>query len=108
MIGAETPVITQGQKLSILLALAISRAPALHGLAKRLLGAAWAGFPGCAEEGWASGIGCRRDGERVGEEKESRYRPMKNSSLRAQQMKSTTCSGIFVSAVCNHQAIASW
>lgn len=31
--GAEIPVMIQGQVLSILLALAISNAPALHGLA---------------------------------------------------------------------------
>lgn len=65
------PVITQGQKLSILLARAISRAPALHGLAVL--------------------TGCRREGDRVGEEKESRYSPMKNSSFSAQQMNRTVC-----------------
>lgn len=72
MTGAEIPVTTHGKKLSILLALANSKAPALQGLAKRLLGCAWAGFPGCADAGWASGTGCRREGERVGEENESR------------------------------------
>lgn len=72
MTGAEMPVTTQGQKLSILLARAISRAPALQGLAKRLLGTGLAGFPGCTEEGWASPTGWRSDGDRIGEEKESR------------------------------------
>lgn len=72
MTGAETPVIIHGKELSILLALASSKAPALQGLAKRLLGCGWAGFPGCADAGWASWTGCRREGERVGEENESR------------------------------------
>lgn len=65
------PVITQGQKLSILFARAISRAPALQGLAVL--------------------TGCKREGDRVGEEKESRYSPMKNSSFSAQQMNRTVC-----------------
>lgn len=73
MTGAEMPVMTHGQKLSILLARAISRAPALHGLAKRLLGTGLAGFPGCTEEGWpTSPTGWRSEGERIGEEKESK------------------------------------
>jgi hypothetical protein len=66
------PVMTHGQKLSILFARAISRAPALHGLAKRLLGTGLAGFPGCAEEGWVSPTGWRSEGDRMGEEKESK------------------------------------
>ena len=72
MTGAEIPVITQGQKLSILFALASSSAPALHGLANRLVGAGCAGLPGCMEPGWVPSTGCKREGERVGEEKESR------------------------------------
>jgi hypothetical protein len=72
MTGAETPVMTHGQNLSILLARAISRAPALHGLAKRLVGTGLAGFPGCTEEGCAPPTGWRREGDRIGEEKESR------------------------------------
>lgn len=78
MMGAEIPVSTHGQKLSILFARAISRAPALHGLAKRVVG-------------WATGtaLGCSREGESVGEEKESRYNPMKNISFMAQKVNRT-------------------
>lgn len=36
----------------------------------------------------AEGV-CRREGDRRGEEKERRYRPMKKSSLRAQKVKRT-------------------
>lgn len=49
--GAEMMVMIQGIWLSILFARAISRAPALQGLAKRLLGAGLAGLPGWAEDG---------------------------------------------------------
>lgn len=79
-------MITHGIRLSILFALASSKAPALHGLVKSVL----ARVPGC-KEGWSSATGSRREGERVGDEKERRYRPMKNSSLRAQQTNKTTC-----------------
>lgn len=87
MTGAEIPVMIHGQRLSILFALANSMAPALHGLVNRLLGAGCPGLPGV----WPSPTGCRRDGESIGEEKERRYRPMKKSSLRAQQMNRTVC-----------------
>lgn len=77
MIGAEMPVMTHGQKLSILLARASSRAPALQGLAKRLDSGARAGEPGCAEAEPSPTppsppMGWRRDGDKVGEEKERR------------------------------------
>jgi hypothetical protein len=90
MTGNEMPVMIHGQVLSSLLARAISRAPALQGLAKRLAGSGCAGFPGWAEESWESETGCRSEGDRVGELKDRRYRPMKKASLRAQQMKRTT------------------
>lgn len=83
--GNEMPVMIHGQVLSSLFARAISRAPALQGLAKRLAGSGWAGFPG-----WESETGCRSDGDRVGEEKDRRYRPMKKASLAVQQMNRTT------------------
>jgi hypothetical protein len=89
MIGAETPVITQGQKLSILFARASSNAPALHGLAKSIDGAGWAGLPGCVDEATSPPTGWSSDGERMGEENDRRYRPIKKSSLKKQKMKST-------------------
>lgn len=49
------------------------------------------GWAGCVEEPSAPAVGCRRDGDSMGEEKERRYRPMKKSSLRAQQTNSTVC-----------------
>jgi hypothetical protein len=45
------------------------------------------GLPGCRDEG-ASGSP-RRVGERKGEEKERRYKAMKNSSFMAQKVKRT-------------------
>lgn len=81
------PVMIHGQVLSSLLARAISRAPALQGLEKRLAGSGWAGLPGWADE--PSETGCRSEGDRMGDEKDSRYRPMKNASFRAQQTNRT-------------------
>lgn len=72
MTGNDAPAITQGQKLSSLLALANSSAPALYGLAKRRDGAGGAGPVGSAEEVPDLEPCCRRLGERIGEEKESR------------------------------------
>lgn len=74
MIGAEMPVMTHGQKLSILFARASSRAPALQGLEKRLDNGATAGDPGCAEAAPSPSppTGWRREGDRIGEEKERR------------------------------------
>ena len=93
MTGKLTPAKTQGQKLSILLARASSRAPAECGLANRwrssdeLTCAPWL-MMACAA--W-SGTVSRREGERSGEEKESRYSAMKKASLRAQATKRTVC-----------------
>jgi hypothetical protein len=88
IIGAETPVMTHGQKLSILFALASSIAPALHGLENKV--ETRADVPcllarNCASEE----MGSRRPGESIGEEKERRYSPMKNNSFMAQKMKRT-------------------
>lgn len=85
---------TQGQKLSILFARAISKAPADQGLANRVDGAGMAGLPGWTD--WAMvpvslGSGWRRDGERVGLLKERRYSPMKKISFKAQKTKRTVC-----------------
>ena len=93
--GNETAVITQGQKLSILLARANSRAPALQGLANTLVEAGGGGVPPTVTPcgGWS------REDDRVGDEKESRYRPIKKSSLRAQQMKRTVYCVIVVSII---------
>ena len=72
------PAKHHGTKLSILFALAISRAPADHGFAKSILGFGCAGEPGWAggaalrQEGFEGSVGTRRDGERRGEEKERR------------------------------------
>ena len=60
--GKEIPAMTQGQKLSILLARASSLAPALCGDAKSADGAGGDGTPGW-DRSW---------GERIGEEKERR------------------------------------
>jgi hypothetical protein len=89
MKGAEMPARAQGNEESILLALqemvsftragvdwdgcgcvyrAISIAPADQGLVKRTEGFGAAGLPGSRLEGEP----CSRDGERIGEEKESR------------------------------------
>lgn len=90
MIGAEMPVITHGQKLSILLARASSNAPALQGLAKSVEIGAMAGDPGWAEAGTAaSPTGWSRDGESVGDENDSRYRPIKKSSFIVQNKNRT-------------------
>ena len=72
IIGKDTPAITHGQKLSILFARASSSAPALYGLAKSVDGAGCDGLPGWAEEPGEFGIGCKREGERIGDEKERR------------------------------------
>ena len=65
------PAKIQGTVLSILFALAISMAPALHGFVKRALNFGWAGDPGWVEA-MPSLLVWSRDGERRGEEKESR------------------------------------
>jgi hypothetical protein len=90
MMGNDIPVMIHGHVLSSLFARAISRAPALQGLAKRLAGSGWAGFPGWAEDSWESETGCRSEGDRVGEEKDKRYSPMKKASLAVQQMNRTS------------------
>lgn len=69
MTGNETPAITHGQKLSILFARASSIAQALPGVAKIAEGCD--GLPGCDVAPGLSFIG-RRDGDRMGEEKERR------------------------------------
>ena len=70
MTGKLTPAITQGQKLSILFALASSIAHALPGAANSV-DAGWVGDPGCVEAPGELLVG-RREGERMGEEKERR------------------------------------
>jgi hypothetical protein len=66
--GAETTARTQGTVLSILFARAISIAAALHGLGRMLDGTL--GEPGWTEAG--SPLGANKEGERYGDEKESR------------------------------------
>ena len=85
MTGAETTARIQGTVLSILFALACSIAPALHGFGRMLAGTL--GEPGWIEEN--SPFSAKRDGERYGEEKDSRYSAMKNSSFKAQTRKRT-------------------
>lgn len=89
MTGADTAVIIHGMVLSSLFARAISRAPALQGLANSVDGAWCAGLPGCGDRGCVLGTGCSKEGDRMGDEKDSRYRPMKKSSFRAQNTNST-------------------
>ena len=60
-----------GKVLSILFALAISKAAALHGFANIVVGFGWAGEPGWVETIPLYSV-LRRDGERRGEEKERR------------------------------------
>ena len=79
-------VIAHGTRLSILLALASSNALALHGLVKRPANVLLTGT-----DDWLAATGCRREGDSVGDEKERRYKPMKKSSLRAQQINRTVC-----------------
>lgn len=42
--------------------------------------------------GSVCGGGCNSEGDNFGEENESKYKPMKKSSLRAQKMNNTVCS----------------
>lgn len=85
--GKLTPANTQGQNESILFARASSSAPALQGLANRERADTCDGFPGCSEPG-TSDV-CNREGDKSGDEKESRYSAIKNVSLRVQKRKST-------------------
>ena len=68
-----------------------SRAPALQGLRKRVLGIGQAGEPGTVEVVVLMlEVACKRsDGERRREEKERRYREMKKSSLKVEKRKGT-------------------
>ena len=77
--GALSPARIHGTVLSILFARAASRAPALQGLRKRVLGMGWAGEPGWVDEAMVEesgllefGLMARREGVRSGEEKERR------------------------------------
>lgn len=70
MTGKDTPAITHGQKLSILFARASSIAQALPGVAKSMEDGC-AGVPGWELAPGPSFVG-RRDGERIGDEKERR------------------------------------
>lgn len=91
MTGNDTPAMIHGHVLSILFALANSSAPALYGLAKSIDGTGCAGLPGCVDEPGVLGRGWRREGDRMGDEKERRYSAMKNISLKAQKRKRTVC-----------------
>lgn len=96
MTGKLTPARTQGQKLSILLARASSSAPALYGFVKICRSSdeltcaprctASAASPAAAP---GPACGCSSDGERSGDEKDSRYSAMKKASLSAQATKRT-------------------
>ena len=70
MMGNETTVKIQGTVESILLARAISMAPAENGLVKNMDGLGAAGEPGCSDDGLF--VSAKRVGERRGEEKDSR------------------------------------
>ena len=72
MTGVLIPTKIHGTVEDILFALAISSAPALHGLTKILLGVGCAGEPGCVEVVPWSSIVARREGERSGDEKDRR------------------------------------
>lgn len=85
MTGPETTARIHGTVLSILFALASSIAAALQGFGRMLLGTF--GEPGWAEV--ASPVGAKSEGERYGEENDSKYSAMKKSSFRAQTVKST-------------------
>jgi len=90
MTGKLKPAITQGQKLSILLARASSRAPALYGLVKRWLRSEELTSPPL----WIASAACcgtpfNKFGLNVGDEKLRRYRAMKKTSFSAQQTNST-------------------
>lgn len=99
MTGALMPAKIHGTVLSILFALAISKAPADQGFANRRDGFGCAGEPGWAAEimfpelGPVPSSGTSREGESVGDEKERRYKAIKKSSLRAQKTNSTVCRG---------------
>lgn len=68
MTGKEMEARIHGTVESILFARAISIAPADHGLVKSTEGFGAAGLPGWRVEG----AGCKREGERIGEENERR------------------------------------
>lgn len=89
MTGKDTAARIHGTVLSILLARAISMAPADHGLVKRSDGLGAAGDPGVRLAG-VSGF-CSSDGVRSGDENDSRYSAMKKSSFSAQKVKRTFC-----------------
>ena len=87
MTGKEIPASAQGPKLSILFALASSMAEALPGAMSRPRPGR-AGLAGCADDPGSLPNGSN-DGESMGDEKESRYKAMKKSSLKVQKMKRT-------------------
>lgn len=99
MTGALMPAKIHGTVLSILFALAISRAPADQGFANNRDGFGCAGEPGWAAEimfpelGPVPSSGMSREGESVGDEKDRRYKAIKKSSLRAQKTNSTVYRG---------------
>lgn len=70
MTGKDNPAITHGQKLSILFARASSIAQALPGVAK-IREEGCDGLPGCEVAPGRSSVG-RRDGDKIGDENESR------------------------------------
>lgn len=79
MTGALIAASIHGTVLSILLARAISSAPADQGLVKRSDGLGCAGLAGCAgeaafmvESGFEGSEGMSKEGDRSGEEKERR------------------------------------
>ena len=87
MIGKDTPARTQGQNESILLARASSKAPALHGFGNAFKREACAAEWTCCMP-WVTGFS--KSGDKVGDEKDRRYKAMKNSSFRAQNVNRTT------------------
>lgn len=92
MTGKLIPAMIQGKVESILFARASSKAPAECGLANRNDAGVCDGFPGCRDWPAVPLVAIwRRDGDRRGEEKDSRYRAMKKTSLRQQKRKSTVC-----------------
>ena len=72
MTGNEIPAVTQGRKLSILFALASSKAAALCGLAKNEDAGRKAKLLDCIEEPGEFEIGCNSEGDNFGDEKDSR------------------------------------
>lgn len=82
---------TEGQKEPNLLARAISKAPALNGCGNMFFKKDWLRAALGGRESVPVGSILSKFNDGKGDEKESRYKAIKKSSLRAQQRNKTSC-----------------